>query len=186
MIREDGSLCDVVEVGELAVDTSFPGLTPGYLGLEDEWRSRIRGRWYLALDYAYVDEDGFFWYVARTDALIKSRGYLISPKEVEDVLHEHEAVLESSVIGVKDADLGERVKAYIILKKGYAPSEELAREIREFVAARIAPFKAPKEIEFVETLPKTITGKTMRKVLKQQEESRKIEEERAPPNLFLF
>ena len=183
IVREDGSLCDVDEIGYLALHKDWEALTPGYIKLEEEWASRFKGEWYLTWDYARLDRDGFFWYVSRTDDLIKSRGYLIGPKEIEDVLAEHEAVLESAVIGVRDPELRERVKAFIVLNEGYEPSEELAREIREYVRQRIAPYKAPKEIEFVEALPKTVTGKIMRKMLKKREEERKPEEK---PHAYYF
>jgi acyl-coenzyme A synthetase/AMP-(fatty) acid ligase len=172
VIREDGSLCDVDEIGYLALDRRWEALTAGYLKLEEEWSTRIKGDWYLSWDYAKVDKDGFFWYVSRADDLIKSRGYLIGPKEIEDVLAEHQAVLESAVIGVKDPEIRERIKAFIVLKEGYKPSTELANSLIEFVKQKLAPYKAPKEIEFVESLPKTVTGKIMRKELKKQEEAK--------------
>ncbi|BBD72141.1 hypothetical protein HS1genome_0530 [Sulfodiicoccus acidiphilus] len=171
VVREDGTPCDEGEVGYLAVRGDFKGLTKGYVNLPEEWASKFKEKWYLTGDYAYLDEDGFLWYVSRVDDLIKSRGYLISPKEVEDVLQEHPAVLESAVVGVKDPELREKVKAYVVLKEGYSPSEELAREIREFTVRKIAPFKAPKEIAFIDSLPKTVTGKVMRRVLKTQAET---------------
>jgi len=170
VIRQDGSMCSEKEVGYLAVRRSFPGLTKGYLNREDDWAKTMTGDWYLTWDYAYVDEDGFFWYVSRTDDLIKSRGYLIAPKEIEDVLQEHRAVMESAVVGLPDTEMRERVKAFIVLRDGYAPSRDLAADIRQFVAGKIAPFKAPKEIEFTQTIPKTVTSKIMRRVLKQEGE----------------
>lgn len=172
IVREDGTLCNVDEIGHLALDRRWEALTQGYIKLPEEWGKRIRGDWYLTWDFAKVDKDGFFWYVARTDDLIKSRGYLIGPKEIEDIIAEHEAVLEAAVIGVKDPELGERVKAFIVLKEGFEKSEELAKSIRDFVRQRIAPYKAPKEIEFVDSLPKTVTGKTMRRELKKLEETK--------------
>jgi acyl-coenzyme A synthetase/AMP-(fatty) acid ligase len=181
VVREDGTLCDVDEIGYLALHKDWEALTPGYIKLEEEWASRFKGEWYLTWDFARVDKDGFFWYVSRTDDLIKSRGYLIGPKEIEDVLAEHEAVLESAVVGVKDPELRERVKAFIVLNEGYEPSEELAKELRDYVRKRIAPYKAPKEIEFVDALPKSITGKIMRKLLKKQEETRTEEERKTAP-----
>ncbi|MDG6939231.1 MAG: acyl-CoA synthetase [Nitrososphaerota archaeon] len=167
VVREDGTECDENETGYLAIDKGFVGLTPGYLGLEEEWNARIRDRWYLTWDYAKVDEDGFFWYISRTDDLIKSRGYLVAPKEVEDVLQEHQAVLESAAVGLADPELRERVAAFIVLAEGRGPTEELAKEIRRHVASRVAGYKVPKEMVFVEALPKTVTGKVMRKALKE-------------------
>jgi len=173
VIRDDGSPCNEGEVGYLSIHRSFKGLALGYLNMEEEWKSRFKGEWYITGDYAFMDADGFLWYVSRVDDLIKSRGYLISPKEVEDVLQEHPAVMEAAVIGIKDPELRERVKAFIVLREGVLPSEDLAKDIREFVSSRIAPFKAPKEVEFVDSLPKTVTGKVMRRTLRGLEESGK-------------
>ena len=171
VVREDGSLCGVDEVGHLAIDRDWEGLTRGYINLEEEWAKRFKNSWYLTWDFAKIDAEGYFWYVARTDDLIKSRGYLISPKEIEDTLAEHPAVSESAVIPVKDEDLGERIKAFIVLNKDFKSSEELSKEIKAFIRSRIAPYKVPKEIQFIESLPRTVTGKTMRKVLKEREAS---------------
>ncbi|MDG6904952.1 MAG: acyl-CoA synthetase [Nitrososphaerota archaeon] len=171
VIDEDGEPCKPGEIGYLAVRKEFEGLTEGYLKLEEEWKKKIRGIWYLTWDHAYIDDDGYYWYISRADDLIKSRGYLIAPKEIEDVLQEHTSVLESSVIGVKDHDLRERVVAMIILREGLEPSLELASDIRKHVVQRIAPFKAPKEIIFVDAIPKTVTGKIMRKAMKEDYES---------------
>jgi len=167
VVKEDGEPCNVNEIGFLAIDKSFLGLTPGYLNREDEWKSKILKNWYLTGDYAYYDEDGFLWYVSRTDDLIKSRGYLISPMEIEAVLQQHKAVFEVAVIGVSDPELREKIVAIIMLKEGFNPSEILAKNIKEFIISRIAPFKAPKEIIFVRNLPRTVTGKLMRKTLKE-------------------
>ncbi|MCH8022647.1 MAG: acyl-CoA synthetase [Thaumarchaeota archaeon] len=169
VVREDGSLCDPDETGYLALEKDWVALTSGYIKQEEEWKSRIIGDWYLTWDFVKVDQDGFLWYISRTDDLIKSRGYLIGPKEVEDVLAEHESVLESAVIGVADPDQRERVKAFIVLKEGFVPSKDLAELTRNFTRKKIAPYKVPKEIEYIESLPKTVTGKTMRKTLKEGE-----------------
>jgi len=132
------------------------------------WRSRFKKGWYLTGDMSYIDEEGFFWFVSRSDDLIKSRGYLISPKEVEDTLEEHSSVLEAAVVGKKDEILGQLVKAFIVLRPGKTGSDELVEEIRQMTRDAIAPYKVPKEIEFVEEFPKTVTGKTMRRELRDR------------------
>jgi acetyl-CoA synthetase len=155
-------------VGHLVLKNDDPGLTLGYRKMEDRWKALNRGGWFYTGDLAYKDEDGYYWYVSRSDDLIKSRAYLISPKEVEEASMEHPAVLEAGVVGVPDATMGQRVKAFITLKAGYRPSPSLAEEITEKVKAVSAPYKAPKEIEFVDELPKTATGKILRRELRTQ------------------
>jgi len=153
-------------VGHLVIKNDDPALTLGYRKMEDRWAALNREGWFYTGDLAYKDEEGYYWYVSRSDDLIKSRAYLISPKEGEEATMEHPAVLEAGVVGVPDASMGQRVRAYITLKKGYQPSPSLAEEIIEKVKTVIAPYKAPKEIEFVEELPKTATGKILRRELR--------------------
>ena len=121
-----------------------------YENQEEMWRSRFKKGRYLTGDMSYIDEEGFFWFVSRSDDLNKSRGYLISPKEVEDTLEEHSSVLEAAVVGKKDEILGQLVKAFIVLRPGKTGSDELVEEIRQMPRDAIAPYKVPKEIEFVE------------------------------------
>lgn len=153
-------------VGHLAIRNDNPGLTLGYRKAEERWRQLNRAGWFYTGDLAYKDADGYYWYVSRSDDLIKSRAYLISPKEVEDATMEHPAVLEAGVVGIPDPDLGQRVRAYVALKPGHEPSPALAAEIIEKIKSVIAPYKAPKEIEFVTELPKTATGKILRRELR--------------------
>lgn len=153
-------------VGHLAIRNDNPGLTLGYRKMEELWRQVNRSGWFYTGDLAYRDADGYLWYVSRSDDLIKSRAYLISPKEVENAIMEHPAVLEAGVVGVPDPDLGQRVKAYVTLKPGHEPSSALAAEIIEKVKTVIAPYKAPKDIDFVHELPKTATGKVLRRELR--------------------
>jgi acetyl-CoA synthetase len=125
-----------------------------------------RAGWYYTSDIAYADDDGYYWYVSRSDDLIKSRAYLVSPKEVESALLEHPAVLEAAVVGVADAAVTERIKAFVTLKSGYAAGAALAEEIRGYVRGVIAPYKVPQEIEFLDDLPKTANGKILRRELR--------------------
>jgi acetyl-CoA synthetase len=115
---------------------------------------------------AYVDEDGYYWYVSRSDDLIKSRAYLISPKEVESALLEHPAVLEAAVVGIPDPAITARVKAFVTLKPGFQSSPALADEIREYVRSVIAPYKVPQAVEFLVEMPKTANGKILRRELR--------------------
>ena len=125
--------------------------------------------WYLSGDLAMRDADGYFWFVGRADDLIKSSGHLIGPFEVESALIEHEAVAEAGVIGIPDDTAGEVVKAYVTLNPGFAPSDDLERDIRGHARKTLGPAVAPREIVFRNTLPKTRSGKIMRRLLKARE-----------------
>ena len=137
----------------------------------------IRGDWYVTGDRAYKDEDGYFWFVGRADDVINSAGYRIGPFEVESALKEHPAVAESAVVASPDAMRSEIVKAYVILAPGYTASPELATELQEHVKRVTAPYKYPREIEFVDVLPKTISGKIRRIELREMERQKKLGKE---------
>ena len=130
---------------------------------------RSRASWYLTGDLARRDADGYFWFVGRADDVIKSAGHLIGPFEVESALLEHPAVAEAGVIGKPDPVALEVVKAFVSLKPGHEPSEELARELIGFARKRLGTAVAPKEIAFLATLPRTRSGKIMRRLLKARE-----------------
>jgi 2-aminobenzoate-CoA ligase len=129
----------------------------------------VKGGWNYTGDMGYLDEDGFFWYVSRSDDIIKTAAYRVSPHEVEDALMKHPAVAETGVVGVPDPERGQAVKAFVVLKPGYEPSDKLAEELKGFVKDLIAPYKAPRHIEFVAELPKTETGKVRRTELRKRE-----------------
>ncbi|HZC04564.1 MAG TPA: AMP-binding protein [Ktedonobacterales bacterium] len=131
------------------------------------------GEWYLTGDRAYRDADGYFWFVGRADDVIISAGYRIGPFEVESALVEHPAVMESAVVATPDPVRGEIVKAFVILAPGYAASPELATELQDHVKSVTAPYKYPREVEFVTELPKTISGKIRRVELRERERQRK-------------
>jgi acyl-coenzyme A synthetase/AMP-(fatty) acid ligase len=133
----------------------------------------IRGDWYITGDRAYKDEDGYFWFVGRADDVINSAGYRIGPFEVESALKEHPAVAESAVVASPDEMRGEIVKAFVILAPGYTASPELASELQDHVKRVTAPYKYPREIEFVDSLPKTISGKIRRVELRERERQKK-------------
>ena len=156
------------EPGNLVLRNGHPGLTLGYRKAAARWAAVNREGWYYTQDIAYVDADGYFWYVSRSDDLIKSRAYLISPKEVESALLEHPAVLEAAVVGIPDPQIGARVKGFVALRAGHAGSDALAEEIRDYVRGVIAPYKVPHQIEFMAELPKTANGKILRRVLRDR------------------
>jgi acetyl-CoA synthetase len=154
--------------GELALRPGWPSMFRGYLHDPDRYAEAFAGGWYLTGDVARRDGDGYFWFVARADDVIKSAGHLIGPFEVESVLMEHPAVAEAGVIGKPDPVAGEIVKAFVALKPGYQPDEDLLFELTAFGRRRLGAV-APKEIEFDQNLPLTRSGKVMRRLLKARE-----------------
>ena len=185
----DGSLrfCHAGETGELALRSGWPSMMRGYLGEEARYRKAFEDGWYLSGDLATRDEDGLFWFVGRADDLIKSAGHLIGPFEVESALVEHPAVAEAAAIGLPDETAGEIVRAYVALNPGYEASPELERRLRGHARKRLGPAVAPREIVFAASLPKTRSGKIMRRLLKARElglpegDLSTLETEEAPP-----
>jgi acetyl-CoA synthetase len=170
--RKDGTVEVVSEPGvqgELALRPGWPSMFRAYLHEEERYRKCFAGGWYLTGDLARQDADGYYWFVGRADDVIKSAGHLIGPFEVESALMEHPAVAEAGVIGKPDPVIGESVKAFVSLKTGYAPSEELRKNLLGFARARLGPAVAPREIEFRDSVPKTRSGKIMRRLLKARE-----------------
>jgi len=145
------------------------GLFQEYIGDKLEMDSAFRGDWYYTRDRGYKDEEGYFWFVGREDDVIISAGYRIGPFEVESALIKHPAVKEAAVVASPDDVRGEVVKAFIVLTQDYTPSEKLIKDIQDFVKKETAPYKYPRKIEFVDELPKTISGKIKRKELKLKE-----------------
>jgi acetyl-CoA synthetase len=157
------------EQGELVLKAGWPSMTRGYLHEEERYRKSFVGEWYLTGDLARRDADGYFWFVGRADDVIKSSGHLIGPFEVESALMEHPAVAEAGVIGKPDPDAGEIVKAFVALKPGFAADEALRKDLLGFSRKRLGAAVAPKEIDFRDNLPKTRSGKIMRRLLKARE-----------------
>jgi acetyl-CoA synthetase len=157
------------EVGELALRPGWPSMMRAYLHEEARYAKCFAGGWYVSGDLARRDADGYFWFVGRADDLIKSSGHLIGPFEVESALIEHDAVAEAAVIGLPDETAGEVVKAYVALNPGFEPSDALERDIRGHARKRLGPAVAPREIAFRQNLPKTRSGKIMRRLLKARE-----------------
>ncbi|MDR0669148.1 MAG: AMP-binding protein [Treponema sp.] len=175
LIREDGSSCEMGEEGQIVIYTGKrkpAGMFGGYYRDDDLTASVWHDQVYYTGDMAWRDEDGYYWFVGRSDDVIKSSGYRIGPFEVESALHEHPAVLECAVTGVPDPDRGTLVKATVVLAKGWAPSEELATELQNHVKKTTAPYKYPRIVEFVTELPKTISGKIRRVQIRQTDEGR--------------
>lgn len=163
------ALTEPQAMGELALRPGWPSMMRGYLHEQARYDKCFRDGWYLTGDLAMRDADGYFWFVGRADDLIKSAGHLIGPFEVESALMEHEAVAEVGVIGIPDETAGELVKAYVALKPGYEPDEDLRLDLLGHARKRLGPAVAPKEIAFRRNLPKTRSGKIMRRLLKARE-----------------
>jgi acetyl-CoA synthetase len=157
------------ETGELALRRGWPSMMRAYLDQPERYARAFAGDWYLTGDLATIDADGYVWFVGRGDDVIKSAGHLIGPFEVESALVEHPSVAEAGVIGVPDETMGNRIKAFVALVAGAEPSEELRLELIGFARTRLGPAVAPREIEFRDDLPKTRSGKIMRRLLKARE-----------------
>ena len=160
---------DCGEEGELALRPGWPSMFRGYLNMEERYHQAFAGGWYLSGDLAEKDEEGYFWFVGRSDDVIKSSGHLIGPFEVESALIEHEAVAEVGVIGKPDEMAGEIVKAFVALNPGFRPSPELEKELIALARRQLGAAVAPREIEFKDGLPRTRSGKIMRRLLKAWE-----------------
>jgi acetyl-CoA synthetase len=169
--RGNGTLVELGpgEIGELALRPGWPSMMRAYLNEPARYSKVFVDDWYLSGDLAMRDGDGYFWFVGRADDLIKTSGHLIGPFEVESALIEHPAVAEAGVIGIPDETAGEVVKAYVTLNPGFEASEELEREVRGHARKKLGPAVAPREVVFRNTLPKTRSGKIMRRLLKARE-----------------
>ncbi|MFH1328092.1 MAG: acetate--CoA ligase [Candidatus Bathyarchaeota archaeon] len=169
-ITEKGEILPPGETGLLAIKPPWSSIMRTIWKNEKKYKEyfKVPG-WYLSGDNAYVDKDGYFWFIGRADDVIKTAGHRVGPFEVESALIEHPAVAEAGVIGKPDPERGEIIKAFISLRKGYEPSTELKQDITQYVKRHLAAHAYPKEIEFYGTLPKTRSGKIMRRVLKAKE-----------------
>ncbi len=156
------------QVGEIAVKLPDPIVMIEYYKNPEATAKKIRGGFLLTGDLGWKDEYGYIWFKSRSDFLIKSSGYRIGPEEIEFVINQHPAVLESAVIGKEDPVRGEIIKAFIVLKPSYEPNEKLKQEIIDLVKLRLAAYAYPKEIEFVNEIPKTESGKIKRVELKRK------------------
>lgn len=171
LLDKEGNPVRPGEEGEICVSISprVPGIFVEYYRDEKKTNETLRDGWHHTGDVAWKDEDGYFWYLGRNDDIIKSSGYRISPFEIESVLVEHPAVLEVAVTGVPDPIRGQLVKATIILREAYQPTDELKKELQQFAKSRTAPYKYPRVIEFVDAIPKSISGKVRRVVIRNRD-----------------
>ena len=172
IVDEDGKSCPAGQVGEIVVRTQYEtpvGMFLGYYRDEEGTKAVWHDGMYHTRDLAWRDEWGYYWYVGRADDVIKSSGYRIGPFEVESALMEHDAVVETAITGVPDPVRGQIVKATIVLKAGYEPTDALKKELQNHVKKLTAPYKYPRIIEFVDELPKTISGKIRRVELRERD-----------------
>ncbi len=169
VIDEQGRIMADGEVGELAARRDDPVMFLGYWNNPEATRSKFVGDWYCTGDVGYRDSDGYLWFVGRKDDVISSAGYRIGPGEIEDCLLKHPAVQSAAVIGKPDPLRGSIVKAFIVLNRTYVPGDDLVAEIQASVRNRLAAYEYPREIEFIEELPQTTTGKIRRIELRRRE-----------------
>ncbi|ADG82530.1 AMP-binding protein [Thermincola potens] len=176
LIDENGNSCDVGEEGQIVIRTKGGkpfGMFDGYYRDAELTKKVWHDDIYYTGDMAWRDEDGYYWFVGRADDVIKSSGYRIGPFEVESALLEHPAVLECAITGVPDPVRGQVVKATVVLTQNYTPSDDLVKELQEHVKKVTAPYKYPRIIEFVDELPKTISGKIRRVEIREQDKNKK-------------
>ena len=178
IVDEEGNELPPGEEGQIASKRPHPIMLLEYLNKPEATRDKFAGDWLLTGDLGHKDEDGYFWFHARADDVITSSGYRIGPGEIEEVILKHPAVAMAAVIGVPDPERTESIKAFIILAPGYEPSDELKSDIQNMLRRRLARHEYPREIEFVESLPMTVTGKIMRRELKRMEAEKKEREGR--------
>jgi len=157
------------EEGHLALRAGWPSMFRTYWNNQTLYESRFKGGWYITGDRAKKDADGYFWFVGRADDVINTAGHLVGPFEVESALIEHPAVAEAGVIGVPDPLVMEVIKAFVSLKDGYEPSESLMKDLKKFARKKLHSVACPRHIEFIPGLPKTKSGKIMRRLLKARE-----------------
>lgn len=179
LLDDDGAPCPVGEEGEICItfppNQPPPGLFLGYADDPDQAEEMLSSGLYRTGDKAWEDEDGYFWFLGRKDDLIKSSGYRIGPFEVESALVAHPAVIEAAVVGVPDPVRGQAVKATVVLDIGYLPSDELTRELQDYVKKVTAPYKYPRIVEYVTELPKTHSGKIKRTVIRARHAEKEME-----------
>ncbi len=156
-------------VGLIAFKPGWPSMMTTYWNNEDKYKEKFSNGWYLAGDRASIDNEGYFWFIGRDDDVINTGGHLVSPFEVESALIEHEAVAESAVVSKPDEVNMEVVKAFITLKPGYEANDDLELSIMNFIRKKLSPLAMPQEIEYVDSLPKTRSGKIMRRILHAKE-----------------
>jgi len=168
IIRPDGSVCDPGETGQIAIRRPDPVMFLEYWGKPDATREKFIGDWMTTGDQGVADDDGYMQFIGRDDDVITSSGYRIGPTEIEDCLIRHPAVALAAAVGKPDPIRTEIVKAFIVLKAGWSPSDGLAAEIQTFVKTRLSAHEYPRQIAFIDQMPMTTTGKVIRRLLRQQ------------------
>lgn len=169
IVNEDGKELPTAQPGNLAIKHPWPSIMREIWKNPEKYKSYFKKEWYITGDIAFKDKDGYFWFVGRADDVIKTAGERVGPFEVESTLIEHPAVVEAGVIGKPDPLRGEIIKAFVILRKNFEPSDKLRDDIKQFVKKKLAGHAYPREIEFVDSLPKTRSGKIARRILKARE-----------------
>jgi len=170
--RSDTGTVQILESGvegDLALRRGWPSMFRTYLHDDARYNTCFVGEWYITGDLAKRDNDGYYWFIGRADDIIKTAGHMVGPFEVESCLMEHQAVAEAGVIGKPEPVIGEIVKAFVVLKPGFTAGEELRLELIGFARTKLGSAIAPKELEFIDNLPKTRSGKIMRRLLKARE-----------------
>jgi len=155
--------------GDLVLKPGWPSMMREIWRNPKKYKSYFRKGWYISGDKAWMDKDGYFWFIGRADDVIKTAGERVGPFEVESALVEHPAIVEAGVIGKPDKMRGEIIKAFVVLRERYKPTDKLMKDVQKFVKTRLAGHAYPREIEFRKSLPKTRSGKIMRRLLKAQE-----------------
>ncbi len=171
VLGPDGQKLDVGKEGDLVIKTPWPAMFRGIWNNEQRYREYFKDGWYFTGDTAVIDKDGYVTYIGRNDDLIKTSGERVGAYEIESTLIEHPAIAEAGVVGIPDPEgiRGDIIKAFIVLRKGYTHSPELENDIKQFIKVRLAGYMYPRQMEFREKLPRTQTGKIMRRVLKMEE-----------------
>jgi len=172
VVNDEGFPAEAGVIGDIALNVNSPALFKEYFKDEERTALCVRGDYYITGDRAKKDEDGYFWFEGRDDDIIVSSGYTIGPFEVEDVLVKHSKVKECAVVASPDEIRGQIVKAFIVLREPVTDQEGLAKELQQFIKQHTAPYKYPRKIEFIDELPKTISGKIRRVELRDLEKSR--------------
>ncbi|MFQ5474508.1 MAG: acetate--CoA ligase [Candidatus Nanoarchaeia archaeon] len=169
VVDEEGKELPVEEEGRLVLKPGWPSMMQHIWKDDDKYKSYFENGWYITGDKAHKDKDGYFWFVGRADDVINTAGHRVGPFEVESALVEHPAIAEAGVIGIPDELLGEKIKAFVVLNPGHDDTPELEEDIKKFIKKHLAGHAYPKAMEFVDKLPKTRSGKIMRRLLKAKE-----------------
>jgi len=177
VVDDAGQVLPPGEMGDVAIHHSDPGMFLGYWGNRKATEGKFKGEWMYSNDLAIKDEDGYFWFKSRKDDVITSGGYRIGPEEIEKCIFKHPLIQDVAVVASPDAIRGSIIKAFIVLKKGILPSDALREEIQVMVKKNLGAYEYPREIEFLEDFPRTVTGKTQRHVLRELEVQRKAKKE---------